>query len=117
MFKNLMKDIKKSNCFRKLAFSKENDFQKKISLLDKVDIVILKTKWSNRDIKVLPKVIQFLREKGIIVLVGSENPFFKIIDDEKFNPDIKYKSRMLVHALFQKSTILDNIIFELKIAK
>ncbi len=105
--KNLMKDIKKSNCFRKLAFSKENDFQKKISLLDKVDIVILKTKWSNRDIKVLPKVIQFLREKGIIVLVGSENPFFKIIDDEKFNPDTKYKSRMLVHALFQKSTILD----------
>ena len=105
--KNLINGINKSNCFRKLDFSKENDFQKKISLLKKVNIVILKTKWSEMDIEVLPDVIKFLKKKGIIVIVGSENPFFKIINNENFKPEKKYKSSILVHALFQKNTILD----------
>ena len=107
MLKNLINGINKSNCFRKLDFSKENDFQKKISLLKKVNIVILKTKWSEMDIEVLPDVIKFLKKKGIIVIVGSENPFFKIINNENFKPEKKYKSSILVHALFQKNTIVD----------
>lgn len=105
--KNLMDGVNKSNCFRKLDFSKEKDFQEKIKLLNQVDIVILKTKWSNNDIKILPKVLKFLNEKKIMVLVVSENPFFKIINKKKFNPDKNYESKVLVHTLFQKNTILD----------
>ena len=105
--KNLIDGVNKSNCFRKLDFSKEKDFQEKIKLLNQVDIVILKTKWSNNDIKILPKVLKFLNEKKIMVLVVSENPFFKIINKKKFNPDKNYESKVLVHTLFQKNTILD----------
>ena len=76
-------------------------FKKKISLLKKVNIVILKTKWSER-YQGFAKVIQFLREKGIIVFVGSENPFFKIIDNENFKPEKKYKSRILFMLYFKK---------------
>ena len=34
-----------------------------MSYLDNVDIIILKTKWSKKDVKDLPKVINYFKEK------------------------------------------------------
>ena len=105
--KNFMNNINKSNCFRKLEFYKENNFHEKMSLLDKVDIIILKTKWSDQDLKVLPKVIKFFKDKKKIILVGSANPMFNIIGHETFDPNKNYDNEILVHSLFQKNTLLD----------
>ena len=104
---NFIAGRKRSNCFRKLEFEKENNFQEKISYLDDVDIIILKTRWNNKDLKVLPKVINFLKSKDKEVIIASQNPEFQIVDTEDFKPKIKYKNNILVNSLFQKSTIVD----------
>ena len=104
---NFIAGRNQSNCFRKLEFEKENNFQEKISYLDDVDIIILKTRWNNKDLKVLPKVISFLKSKDKEVIIVSQNPEFQIIDTEDFKPKIKYKNNILVNSLFQKSTIVD----------
>ena len=106
MFKNFINNINKSNCFRKLEFYKENNFHEKMSLLDKVDIIILKTKWSDQDLKVLPKVIKFFKDKKKIILVGSANPMFNIIGHETFDPNKNYDNEILVHSLFSKKYTL-----------
>ncbi len=105
--KNFIAGEKSSNCFRKLEFEKENNFQEKISYLDIVDIVILKTKWNEKDLRDLPNVINFLKSRNKKVIVVSQNPEFQIINSEVFNPKIKYKNNLLVNTLFQKSTIVD----------
>jgi peptidoglycan/LPS O-acetylase OafA/YrhL len=104
---NLVEGKTKSNCFRKLEFKKENDYQNKISYLDDVDIVILKTRWSKKDIKDLPKVINFLKKKKKKVIIISANPEFSIIEKKQFKPIKKYENYFLINALFQLNTIAD----------
>jgi len=104
---NFIAGRNQSNCFRKLEIEKENNFQEKISYLDNVDIIILKTKWNDKDLKDLPKVIDFLKSKDKEVIIVSQNPEFQIIDAGVFNPKIKYKNNILANALFQKSTVVD----------
>ena len=104
---NFISNKNRSNCFRRLEFKKENNFQKKMSYLDDIDIVIFKTKWSNKDLKDLPKAINFFKSKGKEVIVVSANPEFQIIKNEVFNPKIEYKNRILINSLFQKNTIVD----------
>ena len=43
----------KTNCFRKLEFKKEREFINKMKLLDKVDTIFLKTRWTDNDIAYL----------------------------------------------------------------
>jgi peptidoglycan/LPS O-acetylase OafA/YrhL len=104
---NFISGKSSTKCFRRLELNKENNFQEKLSYLDDIDIVIFKTKWNNKDLKDLPKAINFFKSKGKEVIIVSANPEFKIIKNEMFNPKIKYKNNILVNSLFQKNTIVD----------
>lgn len=106
--KNFIREKNKSNCFRKLEFKKEKEFIKKMKLLDKIDIIFLKTKWSESDIKNLKEVIQFFRKKQKKIVVVSLTPSFNVTDIyEKFTPKVQYDNFILINSLFQKNTILD----------
>ncbi len=106
--KNIVNGINDSaNCFRKLEFKKHKDFQYKMSFLNEVDVVVLKTKWSKEDIKFLPKALNFFKKKGKKVIVTAANPEFEVIEKKDFKTKIKYKNPILIHALFQKNTIVD----------
>ena len=109
---NLVHEKIGSNCFRKLEFKKENDYRNKINYLDDVDIIILKTRWSKKDLKKLPKVVDFFKQKGKDVIIMSANPEFSIIEKEKFKPKKKYDNYFLTNALFQLNTIVDKYYLE-----
>ena len=109
---NLIDGKKRSNCFRKLEFKKENDYQNKMSYLDNVDIIILKTKWSKKDVKDLPKVINYFKEKKKKVIIMSANPEFSILEKRLFKPKQEYENYFLINALFQLNTIVDKYYLE-----
>ncbi len=109
---NLIDGKKRSNCFRKLEFKKENDYQNKMSYLDNVDIIILKTKWSKKDVKDLPKVINYFKEKKKKVIIMSANPEFSILEKRQFKPKQEYENYFLINALFQLNTIVDKYYLE-----
>lgn len=105
--KNHINNRLNSNCFRKPEFKKERDFQNKMKLIDQIDIVILKTRWNEKDLKILPKAIKYFKEKNIDLIITSANPEFNIIENSKFDGKKNYKNALLVNTLFQKSTIID----------
>ena len=105
--KSYINNNPKSNCFRKLEFKKERDFQNKMKLIEQIDIIIFKTKWKGKDLKILPKAIKYFKEKNIDLIVVSANPEFKIIENSKFEGKKDYKNFILVNTLFQKNTLVD----------
>jgi len=106
--KNFIQEKDKTNCFRKLEFKKEREFISKIKLLDKVDTIFLKTRWTDNDIAHLKDVIQFFKNKQKKVVVVSLTPSFNVTGIyEKFNPKIEYNNFVIMNSLFQKNTVLD----------
>ena len=72
----------------------------------------MKTRWSKKDLKKLPKVVDFFKQKGKDVIIMSANPEFSIIEKEKFKPKKKYENYFLTNALFQLNTIVDKYYLE-----
>ena len=106
--KNFIQEKNKTNCFRKLEFKKEREFISKMKLLDKVDTIFLKTRWTDNDIVHLKDVIQFFKNKQKKVVVVSLTPSFNVTGIyEKFNPKIEYDNFIIMNSLFQKNTVLD----------
>ncbi len=106
--KNFIQEKDKTNCFRKLEFKKEREFISKMKLLDKVDTIFLKTRWTDNDIVYLKDVIQFFKNKQKKVVVVSLTPSFNVTGIyEKFNSKIEYDNFIIMNSLFQKNTVLD----------
>ena len=84
-----------------------------MSYLDNVDIIILKTKWRyKKDVKDLPKVINYFKEKKKKVIIMSANPEFSILEKRQFKPKQEYENYFLINALFQLNTIVDKYYLE-----
>ena len=101
--------IKKKNkvCVRILQFKHREQFKRRLENYYKSDIVIIKTRWSDKDVKSLDSLLKFFKKDNKQILVFSSNPEFNFT--KTYSNELKTEN-ILKKILYQKSDYIDRFI-------
>ena len=105
------KSIKKQRqlCGRKLWLNLElkTRFRKSVKNFYESELIIIKTRWSDKDVESLDSLITFLKKQNKRIIIISSNPEFNF--NKKNKSDHKFKG-ILIKILFNNSDYIDRFI-------
>ena len=103
--------IKKKNkvCVRLLQFKHREQFKRRLENYYKSDIVIIKTRWSDEDVKSLDSLLKFLKKEKKQIFVFSSNPEFNF----KKSGFTEFQTKnILKKILYQNSDYIDRFVIK-----
>lgn len=98
---------KKKLCVRTLQFNQKEKFKQNLDNYYKSDIILIKTRWTDEDVKSLDNLLRFLKQDNKKVIIFSSNPEFNF--KKNTINDLKSKN-ILKKILYKNSDYLDRFI-------